>query len=280
MVMFCHGLKDNVKDKLTFDGAEVTTLDELISCAIDIDNRLFERMMEKHHDGGGSHPRWHVRSHKRMTNNRPATDPYGYAPMELDALHSTKQRGKGPANKAGKRGKALTCYACGKPGHMVRDCRSKNKVHRQQLNTLDGDWNVIKPEDPTSGPEQTAPTLDWDNYVQVLEEAHQMATPGGEALRQQTGQGWNEEGDHSTSSEDHDEPTSIKEEIPRGLHNYKVDPRNQQHGELAWRFCICQLCMYHDGLQRQGGHSPFHPTCNEYWVNCKKDACKFHLWDK
>ena len=57
MVMFHRGLKDNVKDKLTFDGAKVTTLDELISCAIDIDDRLFECMMEKCHDGGGSHPR-------------------------------------------------------------------------------------------------------------------------------------------------------------------------------------------------------------------------------
>ena len=129
IVMFHRGLRDNVKDELTFDGAEVTTLDELISCAIDIDDRLFECMMEKHHDGGGSHPRWHVGNHKRMTNNHPATNPYSYAPMELDALHSTKQCGKGPANKAGKRGKALTCYACGKPGHMARDCRSKNKVH-------------------------------------------------------------------------------------------------------------------------------------------------------
>ena len=280
IVMFHCGLKDNVKDELTFDRAEVTTLDELISCAININDRLFECVMEKCHNGGGSHPRWHVGNHKRTTNNCPATDPYGYAPMELDALHSTKQRGKGPANKAGKRGKALTCYACGKPGHMARDCRSKNKVHQQQLNMLDGDWNVIELEDPTSGLEQTAPTLDWGDYVQVLEEAHQMATPGGEALRQQTGQGWNEEGDHSTSSEDHDEPASIKEEIPRGLHNYEVNPRNLRHGELAWRFCICQLCMYHDGPQRQGGHSPFHPTCNEHWVNCKKDACKFHLWDK
>ena len=97
MVMFHRGLKDNVKDELTFDRAEVTTLDELISCAIDINDKLFERMMEKHHDGGSSHPRWHVGSYKRTTNNRPTTDPYGYAPMELDALHSTKPRGKGPA---------------------------------------------------------------------------------------------------------------------------------------------------------------------------------------
>ena len=129
MVMFHHGLKDNVKDELTFDGAEVTTLDELISCAININNKLFKCMMEKCHDGGSSHPGWHVGSYRRTTNNHPTTDPYGYTPMELDALHSTKPRGKGPISKAGRRGKALTCYACGKPGHMARDCRSKNKVH-------------------------------------------------------------------------------------------------------------------------------------------------------
>ena len=107
MVMFHCGLKDNVKDKLTFNGVKVTTLDELISCVIDIDDRLFECMMEKHHDGGGSHPRWHVGNHKRMTNNCPATDPYGYVPMELDTLHSTKQCGKGPPTRQGKGGKHL-----------------------------------------------------------------------------------------------------------------------------------------------------------------------------
>ena len=129
IVMFHHGLKDNMKDELTFNRAEVTTLDKLISCAIDINDKLFEHMMETCHDGGSSHPRWHVGSYKRTTNNHLATNPYGYAPMELDALHSTKTHGKGLANKAGRRRKALICYTCGKPGHMARDCRSKNKVH-------------------------------------------------------------------------------------------------------------------------------------------------------
>ena len=135
MIIFHHGLKDNVKDKLTFDGAEVTTLDELISHAIDINDKLFKCMMEKHHDGGSSHPRWYVGSYKRMTNNHPTTDPYGYAPMELDALHSMKPCGKGPANKAGRRGKALTYYAYGKPGHMARDCRSNVMTKGKWLDT-------------------------------------------------------------------------------------------------------------------------------------------------
>ena len=53
-------------------------------------------------------------------------DPYSYAPMELDAVHHKGRFTKGRNNK---KGKALKCYACGKLGHMAKDCHSKNKVH-------------------------------------------------------------------------------------------------------------------------------------------------------
>ena len=45
-----------MKDKITFDGQAVDTLDELIAQAINIDNKLFERAMEKCHNRGYSHP--------------------------------------------------------------------------------------------------------------------------------------------------------------------------------------------------------------------------------
>ena len=42
MVMYRRGLKENVKDEITFDGRAVDTLDELIAQAINIDDKLFE----------------------------------------------------------------------------------------------------------------------------------------------------------------------------------------------------------------------------------------------
>ena len=56
MVMYQHGLKENMKNEITFDRQAVETLDKLIAQAINIDNKLFEQVMEKHHNRGYSHP--------------------------------------------------------------------------------------------------------------------------------------------------------------------------------------------------------------------------------
>ena len=42
MVMYQRGLKENMKDEITFDGRAVDTLDKLIAQAINIDDKLFE----------------------------------------------------------------------------------------------------------------------------------------------------------------------------------------------------------------------------------------------
>ena len=115
-----------MKDEITFDGQAVNTLDKLITQAINIDDKLFKQVIEKHHDGGYSHPAWHVSNHYKPPNKAPPHDLYSYAPMELDAVH---HKGKFTKGKNNKKRKALKCYACGKLGHIVRDCCSKNKVH-------------------------------------------------------------------------------------------------------------------------------------------------------
>ena len=56
MVMYQHGLKENMKDEITFNRQAVDTLDKLITQAINIDNKLFKQVMEKHHNRGYSHP--------------------------------------------------------------------------------------------------------------------------------------------------------------------------------------------------------------------------------
>ena len=42
MVMYRCGLKENMKDEITFDRQAVDTLDKLITQAIDIDDKLFK----------------------------------------------------------------------------------------------------------------------------------------------------------------------------------------------------------------------------------------------
>lgn len=54
MTMYRRGLKENVKDELMRFGGVIDTLDQLIENAIKIDDKLFERSMEKRHNGGTS----------------------------------------------------------------------------------------------------------------------------------------------------------------------------------------------------------------------------------
>ena len=115
-----------MKDEITFDRRAVDTLDKLITQAINIDDKLFKRVMEKCHNRGYSHPAWYVSNHYKLPNKALPHDPYDYAPMELDAVH---HKGKFTKGRNNKKRKALKCYACGKLGHMVKDCCSKNKVH-------------------------------------------------------------------------------------------------------------------------------------------------------
>ena len=47
MTMFRRGLKDNVKNEFMRNGAFIENFEELIEQAIEIDDKLYERVMEK-----------------------------------------------------------------------------------------------------------------------------------------------------------------------------------------------------------------------------------------
>jgi hypothetical protein len=128
MTMFRRGLKENVKDELMRNSGIINSLDILIRTAIDIDDKLYERAMEKKHN---FNPRGTFGFNGGIKNTHASGDP-----MDLSATQQRRKSGprKQQNNRSGK--KSITCYGCGKEGHMKRDCRSAGKVQQTQFNSI------------------------------------------------------------------------------------------------------------------------------------------------
>ncbi|THY39196.1 hypothetical protein D6C98_10097 [Aureobasidium pullulans] len=154
MTMYRRGLKENVKDELMRTAGKVEDLDDLIRASITIDDDLYERAMEKRHDvaprGRAGYVPYRASNNFNKGNKRNQyQDPYGPMPMELDVTEGRRSNGK----KQFKGKSTMTCYGCGKKGHMARDCHSKNKVPRRQFN-----MTQRRPEEPTRNePEEPKP---------------------------------------------------------------------------------------------------------------------------
>ena len=164
MRMFRQGLKDSVKKELMRSGARINTVNDLITEAIRLDNELYELSQETR---GEPKPRAHneQRNHRSNTSQRRGQRNHrsngiyastGLEDMHLDNVNKDKRNSK--KHQRSKEG--ITCYGCGKKGHMARDCRQKNKVIRQ-VNMLridqndDSAWEVVSsPQTPDHGPPQ------------------------------------------------------------------------------------------------------------------------------
>jgi hypothetical protein len=163
MRMYRQGLKPTVRRELMRSGATLETLDALMAEAIRLDNDLYELALEERlftqgtrtpgptNDRPRHQPRRSYPNQGRKRNYTPRV-PGHYATNGLEDMHlDNLNKGPGkPKFQQDKSKKKITCYGCGKEGHMARDCRSKNKVTRQ-LNVLrrevpnneDEAWNVI-----------------------------------------------------------------------------------------------------------------------------------------
>jgi hypothetical protein len=145
--MYKQGLKLEVRAELMRSGARVNNLDELINKTICLDNALYElRLAERSYarqpmqEETGKNPRFPGRQNRRSQPNqgRPRHQyqlrhlgtyySWGPKPMHLNNLNKGKDDWK---NKDYKKGpETWSCYNCSKPGHLSRDCCSKNKVTR------------------------------------------------------------------------------------------------------------------------------------------------------
>lgn len=112
MARFYDGLKDRVKDDMA-RGDRPDDLKEMVETAIRIDNRLYERHLEKK---GVWKPNFEKRNKVRWPQ-----------PMELDATG-----GKLRPQERERRFKEKLCFQCGKPGHIARDCGENKGRFRKQ----------------------------------------------------------------------------------------------------------------------------------------------------
>lgn len=128
---YYRGLKDVVKDEISRSDRP-DDLQEMIEMAIRVDNRMYERSLER-------------RGHYSMPNTRKGKGRGNYGgswpqPMELDATYS-KPKGKPSKETMDKRRRDKLCFECGLPGHMAQSHRDKPTQRgkkpwkgRQQLN--------------------------------------------------------------------------------------------------------------------------------------------------
>ena len=97
MTMYRRGLKENVKDELMRSRGEFQTLEQLINKAIEINDKLYERAIEKRYITGGRTYALLGRSGGRGRGD----------PMELDSTQKRFKKGRGGNSK--KVG-SLKCY--------------------------------------------------------------------------------------------------------------------------------------------------------------------------
>ena len=88
--MYRRGFKDNVKDKLIRDSRKVDNIGILVKVTIDLDDRLYERALERRYDSKTSRkvgyaPRYNNRRNYSTYDKPKGNNYYTVQLIELDA---------------------------------------------------------------------------------------------------------------------------------------------------------------------------------------------------
>jgi hypothetical protein len=204
MHQYYRGLKEHVKDDLSREEPP-TTLAEMIKRAIQIDNRTYERTLEKKG----------LYNHGTKTWGSRRQEAYGGQPMELDATSKTLS-----VEEMQKHRDRRACFNCGKEGHFARNCKSgkgpqkrkwnqRNTGRRNELATIGrGGYNDIMQINAT-----LQESWEWDIINTDLSTLSILDEEGGWMDPKETGNDGQEAMVFTAGREDTPKPKSWRERI-------------------------------------------------------------------
>ena len=138
MTMFRQELKNNIKDKIMRDERDYESLAKFIEIVIDLDDKLYERVIKKRYDQFRNKAELiyesvakYVKSKQQLyINNSRYIE---LISIKLNMTHRCKE--KNSKNKKKSKEKKL-CYECKKTDHFIRNCRNESVMPQRQLNVM------------------------------------------------------------------------------------------------------------------------------------------------
>ena len=222
MDFYYGGLKDSIKDEIARDDP-AENLNELIDRAIRIDERFFERRLERGHIGAGY-----------KANSGSQRKPYyGPQPMDLSAT-------RGPLSQKDRdhRMKNNLCLYCGKAGHRANACKAKQSNAGGLAANRNYDPYEEQDED---GPPQylRATRVTKPTKVKKPEQRPTLtrATRGGNLVRRGTS-------------------GAVKSGPPRSPTPYPAKEPEIPHSHYSWTGCYEDNCLIHLSEKQGSGWYP------------------------
>jgi hypothetical protein len=140
MTMFRRELKNNVKNEMMRNEKFIENLNIMIEMTIDLDDKLYKRVMKRRHQNHrSSRKKFYVDHESHEYNNKKNSRQcqeqnfYEHTSMKLNVVKRKRSRINDKKQEKGK--KIKSCYICDKEDHFAKNCKSKNNmIRRQQIN--------------------------------------------------------------------------------------------------------------------------------------------------
>ena len=123
MIIYWRGLKENVKNQLTFDDDVMKTLNTLIKVAIEIDDKLYKHVMKKQHMIKKNQLNYYetqsANIKSRQSEEKWDASYYESQSMKLNLTQNRQPDLQRLRENSDKRKTTMTCYSCDKLSHIA-----------------------------------------------------------------------------------------------------------------------------------------------------------------